>query len=480
MWKDDRAVSEVVGWLLAFAVLTLSASFIFVASYPYISSTMDDSRSKLAEVQMTLLDLSASKCSLGDVPSQKIQFNLNNGNLRVEKGGNNLTVWAVFRNGTEEEKSIVYAGSIGRALYSSGNMIPGSSFGMGSVTERDSIVIAYEGGGVWKKRGDSVTMLTSPEFHYKSNTLTLPIIKLTSNYSTSGRGVIPVYIQKESANVYYPNTTTNENFTNPLQCSHLELKIQSDFWKGWRAYLEERTDTEIRNVDRENSTIHANMSVKAETNTRAYSLPIDLNNLDTYDTTPLNDFEIDFKGLDPDFKLIWYTDTDPALVIYMQKKSGGGPNDFILDVYYGNSTKFEGWRNGTLEWTEDDTYRLNFLNKSLDMVYEENSPPKFDTENWPSSSWNDTTWTWGSDINNTDSGDFTDTAGNNKNTLDNVTQHYFHILSNQTSSDITLYEGDKTKTKGFNKDLTTYTLGYGMKPPIITYLHVTEHKITIK
>lgn len=479
MWKDDKGASELVGWLLAFAVLTFSASFIFVASYPYMSSTMDDSRSKLAEVQMTLMDLSASKCSLGDVPSQNIKFNLNNGNLRVEQGGNNLTVWAVFRNGTEEEKLVVYSGAIGRALYSSGNMIPGSSFGMGSVTERDSIVIGYEGGGVWKKRGGSVTMLTSPEFHYKSDTLTLPIIKMTSNYSTSGRGVIPLYIQKESANVYYPNTTTNKNFTNPLQCSHLELKIQSDFWKGWRSYLEERTDTEIHNVDRNNNTIIANMSVKAATSTRAYSLPIDLDNLDTYDKTPLEELEIDFKGLHSDYKLIWYTKTDPALVIYMQKKSGGGPNDFILDVYYGNSTKFEGWRtNGTLEWTEDNTYRLDLLNQSLDMVYEKHSPPKFDTENWPDASWNDTTWTWGSDVNNTDSGDFNDTAGNNKNALDNVTQHYFRILANQTSSDISLYEGDKTQ--GFNPDLTTYTLGYHMKPPIITYLHVTEHKIAIK
>ncbi len=478
MWKDDRGASELVGWLLAFAVLAFSASFIFVASYPYISSTMDDSRSKLAEVQMTLLDLSASKCSLGDVPSQNIKFNLNNGNLKVETGGNNLTVWAVFQNETEEEKSIVYSGAIGRAIYSSSNIIPGSSFGMGSVTEGDSVIIGYEGGGVWKKRGNSVVMLTSPEFHYKSDTLTLPIIKLTSNYSASGRGVLPLYIHKESANVYYPNKTTNKNFTNPLQCSHLELKIQSEFWKGWKDYLEERTDTEITNVDRNNNTITANMSVKAATSTRAYSLPINLNNLDTNDETPLDDFEIDLGGLHSNYKFIWYTDTDPALVIYMQKRNGGGPHDFILSIYYGNSTKFEGWTTeGTLEWTEDDTYRLDFLNQSQDMVYEKSSPPKFDSDNWPDSAWNDTTWTWGSDMNKTDSGDFTK---DDKNSLDNVSQHYFHVLANQVSSDITLYESDYFPAHGFNPDLTTYTLGYHMKPPIITYLHITEHRIAIK
>lgn len=474
MWKDDRAVSELVGWLIAFAVLTLSASFIFVASYPYISSTMDDSRSKLAEVQMTLLDLSASKCSLGDVPSQKIQFNLNNGNFRVEKGGNNITVWAVFQNGASENKSTIYSGAIGRALYTSSSLVPGSSFGMGSVTEKESVVIGYEGGGVWKKRGNSVTMLSSPEFHYKSDTLTLPVIKVTSSYSASGRGVIPLYIQKESANVYYPNKTSNENFTNPLQCSHLELKIQSDFWKGWRAYLEERTDTEIRNVDRKNNTIHANMSVKFETKTRAYNFPINLNSLDSYDTTPLNDLEVDFKGLESNYDLVWYTDTDPALVIYLQKKGGGGDKDFILRIYYGNSSKFEGWTTeGTLTWTEDGAYRLDFLNQSQNMTYKKSSPPSL-TPNWPDSSWSSSTWTWGSDMNATDSGDFNDT---DKNTLEAVSQHYFHILSLQTSSDITIYEEESA---GFNQDLTTYTLGYHMKPPIITYLHITEHNIVIK
>ncbi|MFO7966681.1 MAG: hypothetical protein R6U44_03680 [Archaeoglobaceae archaeon] len=476
MWKDDKGVSELVGWLLAFAVLTFSASFIFVASYPYISSTMDDSRSKLSEVQMTMLDLSASKCSLGDVPSQNVKFNLNNGDFKVETGGNNLTIWAVFQRGAKEEKSTVYTGSIGRALYTTGDLVPGSSLGMGSVTENDGVIIGYEGGGVWKKRGNSVTMLASPEFHYKSDTLTLPIIKLNSNYSASGRGVIPLYIQKERASVYYPNTSINNNFTNPLTCSHMEIEIQSDFWKGWKDYLEERTDTEVVNVDRKNNTISANMSVKSEVTTRAYDMPIDVNNLDTYEKNPMDQLDIDFKGLHPDYKLIWYTKTDPALVIYMQKKSGGGPDDFILDVYYGNSTKFEGWRtNGTLEWTEDDTYRLDFLNQSLEMIYKSSSPPKFDSDNWPDSSWTDLSWTWGSDMNNTDSGDF---DGGDKNTLDSVIQHYFHVLANQTSSDITLYEGDKTK--GFNPDLTTYTLGYHMKPPIITYLHITEHEIAIK
>lgn len=164
------------------------------------------------------------------------------------------------------------------------------------------------------------------------------------------------------------------------------------------------------------------------------------------------------------------------MVIYMQKKSGGGPDDFILGVYYGNSSKFEGWRTeGTLEWTEDDTYQLDFLNQSLEMTYKKSSPPQFGTENWADGAWNDPTWTWGSDMNISDSGDYNN---GDKNTLDNVTQHYFHVLANQTSEDITFYEGDKTA--GFNRDLTTYTLGFHMKPPIITYLHVTEHKIAIK
>ena len=107
----NRGVSEVTGLLLAFGIITLAASIIFVTSSPYITSTLMESRIKISEIQMTLLDYATSKSALGDTPSQVLSFNLNGGSLKIESGGNNLTIWAVF-NGSEER--VIYSSNIGR------------------------------------------------------------------------------------------------------------------------------------------------------------------------------------------------------------------------------------------------------------------------------------------------------------------------------------------------------------------------------
>lgn len=75
-------------------------------------------------------------------------------------------------------------------------------------------------------------MVYPPEFHYRIDTLTLPIIKIGNNYSVSGMGTAVIPVKKESIMVYYPNSTLNPNFVNPVSCRYVELIIQSEFYKG--------------------------------------------------------------------------------------------------------------------------------------------------------------------------------------------------------------------------------------------------------
>jgi hypothetical protein len=429
---------------------------------------MQNSKIKLAEVQMTLLDFAASKSSLGDIPLQLVRFNLNGGNLVIEPGGNNLTIWAVFRNGTNEEKYVVYSSSIGRAVY-----------------KMDDVVIGYEGGGVWESRDNSVVMLTPPELHFRTDTLTLPIIKIDSKKSASGSGVIELRIKKEDVSVYYPNSTTNEKFVNPLLCNRLELELTSDFWTGWKRYLEERTDVDITDVDEENKTISATMAVKSATVESIYSMPIYINSLNTSDPEPIKIFEINFKELESNFNLIWRTFTDPELLILFKKTQGGGNNVFQIAVVYGNESEYESWQTESgITWDDsDNSYTLDLLNDSIIMLYQKpqgfTSSTDFSFSNQPVSP----TWTWGSDVNVTDfaSADEGDWSNPPNKSLREIIEHYFRVLAIQTSPDITIYEDPKTPAShGFNKDLTTYELYVGQQPPLITYLHITEHRVRIE
>jgi hypothetical protein len=454
----DQGVSEVTGWLLAFGIITLAASIIFVTTSPYISSTLMESRIKISEIQMTLLDYATSKSALGDTPSQILSFNLNGGSLNIESGGNNLTIWAVF-NGSEEK--VIYSSSIGRVTVKLGD-----------------VLIGYEGGGVWEKRGKGVVMLSPPEFHYKVDTLTLPIVKIASRASAAGDGVIEMGVKKDGLKVVYPNASLDSRFINPLKCDYLKIQINSEFWQGWKKYFEERSDAEVTTVDEENNTIIAVMAVKSAPVSKVYGLPIRISRLNTTDEEPINEFEINFVGLSSNFDLIWRTNTDPELLILMKKTQGGGYNHFEVAVVYGNDTWYESWQTTDgFDWDiGSDTYTLDLLSADANMTYQKpqgfTSPTGFSFSSQPV----DPTITWGTNVNVTDSGDFSVATK----TLREVIEHYFRVLAIQTSPDIVIDEDPKTPaSQGFNEQLTTYRLFVDQQPPIITYLHVIEHTIEI-
>ncbi len=447
-----KGVSEITGWLLMFAIITLSATVVFTVSYPYISDRIEESRIKIAEIQMTLLDYVSSKSSLGESPSQDINFNLLGGTLTFESGGNRFQIIGVFNEGEKE----IYNSSIGRAVFRIGD-----------------VIIGYEGGGVWEKRDNTTIMLSPPEFHYRIDTLTYPIIKIGSNFSVSGNGMVTLNVKRGGFHIIYPNETRDKKFINPLKCNYILVKIKSDFWDGWKKYFEERSDARVRNIDEKNKTVTFILAVKSAPISRAYEMPIKITRLNYTNETPILEFTITFAGLHPNYELVFGSDTDPALIIDLKKRSGGGNDEFILRILYGNETKYESWvTEGRLKWNPDGRYTMDFLNKSLIMVYEPVGAdvPPF---NWPNSNFASKSWTWGNDHTKYDAGDFS--RGDNE-TLYRVIEHYFAVLAEQTSPDITLEE---FRAQGFNKQLSSYTLLIDQMPPIITYLHIVEHVIKI-
>lgn len=442
-----------------FGIVTLVAVTVFTISYPYISDQIFESKIRIAEVQMSLLDYVASRASLGDSPSQSISFNLLGGSLSIESGGNNITIIGVF-NGTEEK--VIYSSSIGRVVFRIGD-----------------VVIGYEGGGVWLKRSGKTVMVSPPEFHYKIDTLTFPIIKIDSSASIAGSGVVDLSVKRVKITKIYPDPSKDPRFVNPLECDYLIVKVTSEFWDGWMNYFEERSDAEVRSIDAENNTVTFELAVKSAPVFKTYEMPIRITRLNYSDEEPIKEFVLNLYELRSNYKLVWYTDTDPALVIYMQKRQGSA-NEFILRVYYGNESKYESWEsNTTLKWNDDGFYSLDFLNESIWMEYKKpDAAINVGGVRWPTNAFSSVTWTWGNDINETDFvndqlGDFNE---GKVLTLKNVTEHYFRVLAAQTSPDIVIYEG---RADGFNTAQSTYRLLVDQMPPIITYLHVVEHTVKI-
>ncbi len=463
---EQRAVSEVVGYVLAFGIVTTMAIFVFYNIYPQAITVFQESKIKILETQMSILDYSASLSALGDSPTQLVKFNLNGASVWVDEDGNRIEIYPVY-NGSIYSVPI-YNGSIGRVIAKYGDTI-----------------IAYEGGGVWEKRGSGVIMITPPEFHFKIDTLTLPLIKITGNFSAGGEGSIPLSIVKRSTIVVYPNETIDSNFTNPLTCDYLILKLQSEFYDGWKKYFEERSDAEITAVYPENNTIIVKMATRTPPIFRTYDFPITIRQLNYTNDTPLQIFEINFVGLNPNFDLIWRTYTDPELFILFKKAKSPGNNSFRIGVVYydynASGDRYESWVSESFEWdVSTDTYLLDLLTESKNMTYEKPSifvsPTGVSFSNQPEQP----SWTWGSSFDVSDGEDFTIQRGVTKKTVKDVIEHYFRVLASQTSPEIKIYEDPKTPgSAGFNTALTTYRLYYGQVPPVITFLHIAEHKIEI-
>jgi len=80
-------------------------------------------------------------------------------------------------------------------------------------------------------------MTSPPEYHYRGTTLTLPIVQVTGEGTIGGRPdgrITPVDVATDAV----PNVST------PLETGTIEVEIQSDYYRGWYAFLNERTEGE--------------------------------------------------------------------------------------------------------------------------------------------------------------------------------------------------------------------------------------------
>lgn len=108
---------------------------------------------------------------------------------------------------------------------------------MGTVTyEGGDAVVAYQGGGVWKRTSGGASMVSPPEFHYRGTTLTLPLVTVNGSGSVSG----DVLISKNGTVSQYP-VDGNATRTNPLSSSVVSITVHSRYYRAWGQFFVERT-----------------------------------------------------------------------------------------------------------------------------------------------------------------------------------------------------------------------------------------------
>ncbi len=222
--EPERGQTETIGLILVFGMVLAGAALIVTFGAVAIEDTQGTLSETRAQKAMTQFDSKSALVALGNSQTQSIIVPLRGmENLEVKPGAGTMTI-EVNKIGGPTQHNETW--SLGAFVFESGEMN-----------------IAYQGGGVWRKRGttNESVMVSPPEFHFRNGTLTLPVITIDGPDSVTER----VSVSHKITDSWYPDQSASPPRANPLDNHKVELTVQSEYYKGWGRYFEERTDGEV-------------------------------------------------------------------------------------------------------------------------------------------------------------------------------------------------------------------------------------------
>lgn len=204
-----KAQSEIVGVLLILGISFASIGIILLLGQPVLSDATNDATVDRVQNEMVTLDSRLTAVSQGTSENESLSFNLEGGKLTSDSDTTRLNV-------TLENGDVIYDREIGNIEYENGEA-----------------AVAYEAGGVWRRNtltGGS-SMVSSPDFDFDGETLTLPVYNVTTDIGYSGPRTIPVLGGDKTS--YFPNATNR----NPVD-GNVTVTVETEYYQAWGRYFE--------------------------------------------------------------------------------------------------------------------------------------------------------------------------------------------------------------------------------------------------
>ncbi|WP_435093672.1 DUF7289 family protein [Halorubrum sp. N11] len=246
MNTPDRAQSEVIGVVLLLG-LTITAVGITVG----VGSTALGDVQSSADVQriegvMTQVDSKTSLVAHGGSTSQRVRLDPGQrADVRVDDDAGVMRIEVEAENATGDLETMRRNVTLGAIVY-----------------ERGDDRVAYQGGGVWRSNGDGSWMVSPPEFHYRGDTLTLPLVTIDGANGRLGDAAVVTGTSTHPEGLF-----PSENTSNPLLGGNVTITVESEYAEAWGRFFESRTaanvtqlsPTEVR-VALRTKTIHPTLS----------------------------------------------------------------------------------------------------------------------------------------------------------------------------------------------------------------------------
>jgi hypothetical protein len=205
----NEAQSEIIGVILILGVTFASIAVILLLGQPILSDATDSATVDRVQNEMITLDSRLTAASVGTSVNETLTFNLQGGSLTSEPDATRFNV-------TLENGDTIYNRSIGKIEYENGET-----------------AVAYEAGGIWRRNTltDGSFMVSSPDFTFDGETLSLPVYNVTSEGGYSGPNTLSV--RGGNRTNYYPNATVS----NPVD-GNVTVTVETEYQDGWARYFE--------------------------------------------------------------------------------------------------------------------------------------------------------------------------------------------------------------------------------------------------
>ncbi|MFC7226286.1 hypothetical protein N0B31_02640 [Salinirubellus salinus] len=486
--------AEVLGLALLLGLLVLGTTAVLALGGTALDQTQSSSRLENAEHSMTLFDSRAAMVALGGSGTQTVSFGRGGGDFRVDEGSGELRVIHVDYDGNvspndDSNDETLYSGTLGQVVYTSGD------------TE-----VAYQAGGVWRKGEGAARMVSPPEFHYRSATLTLPVVVARGSGGAGGGGASRVTLREvpNSFEREYPDegqtysTAPSRVYDNPVQQGFIRIEVESEYYEGWAEYFRSRTDGKVSSFDT-NETARLDLitiGTIGDFTMQSVGDTIPVRGFPT-DGHSLNDFQIRLRpdsGQSSNFNnLMWSmsaTSDDGQRHLELAVNGNGAKcgETVTAAVYYSDdgTATYEGWTAPyTVQCSGDDIWvDVDFTDSGTTATYESLSGR--DGKLYSSETENDEGTFLGSSgvlPSDDDHGDIDLSPGETR-SMAFVVPHYFSEFG--TDLPLTINEGNNagqcyaTGNKNPDCEASAGYIDYPGSGKVVTYLHVTENGLEVE
>ena len=244
-----------MGVILVIALVVAGSTIVVALGDQALRDTERQSDVERAQQAMTLFDSQTAQVALSESDRQTVRLGRTSGTYRVDPTAGELSIINVDRDDDEDNISWTADGYPTDAVEGDDDddieYLTNTTLGA-VVYESGDTTIAYQGGGVWQQDAGEARMVSPPEFHYRAQTLTLPVVQVVGEGAAAGSARATVSRGDFQARNVYPNASetfstgdTSEKFLNPVQNGSVIVRIESEYAKGWGNYFEARTDGKV-------------------------------------------------------------------------------------------------------------------------------------------------------------------------------------------------------------------------------------------